>query len=145
MKKIIGIIFLFALLAGCATAPRPTAQQINSADYGPAPENYEEIIKAATSPKLLDPYSAQYTFSKPTKRWNNMVDGIVYGWRVGGTLNAKNRMGGYVGAKPFYAFIKDGAVIRFICGKIIIPDSSLYMGMMSGLSDSSSSFSFCED
>lgn len=131
MRKIISIIFLVALLAGCASAPRPTAQQIEAADCGPFPTNYEEIIKSVASKNLIDPYSAQYTFSQPVKQLNRMTSNPVWGWAVCGTVNAKNRFGGYVGAKPYYALINNGSIVRFLFGGTTIPDS-FSLGILSG-------------
>ena len=130
MKKIIGI-FLIALLFGCASAPRPTAQEVISADCGPLPANFEEIIKSVASKNLIDPYSAQYTFSEPVKQLNRMTSPAVWGWAICGTVNARNRFGGYVGAQPYYALINNGRVIRFLFQGTTIPDS-FGMGLLSG-------------
>jgi hypothetical protein len=62
---------------------------------------------------LFDPYSAVYEFTRePRHGWVHPVGSPpVFGWKVSGTLNAKNRFGGYVGAKPFFIIIKDEKVI----------------------------------
>lgn len=75
------------------------------------PSNYEQIVKDFYSRSLFDPYSAVYTFQSPVRGWAGSARGIQYGWYVCGTLNAKNRMGGYVGVKPFYALIRHGSVV----------------------------------
>ena len=90
---------------------RPTPDQIYGADYGPHPSDYEAIIKEYYSSYLFDPYSAVYTFRMPTKAWRSQFSQVQYGWAVCGTINAKNRFGGYVGAKPFYVMIHYGKVI----------------------------------
>jgi hypothetical protein len=145
MKKFISIIFLIALLVGCASAPRPTAQQIEAADCGPFPTNYEEIIKSVASKNLIDPYSAQYTFSQPVKQLNRMTGNPVWGWAVCGTVNAKNRFGGYVGAKPYYALIYKGTIVRFLFGGTTIPDS-FSLGILSGaMTQSGTSEDMCRN
>ena len=145
MKKIISIIFLIALLGGCASAPRPTAQQIEAADCGPFPTNYEEIIKSVASKNLIDPYSAQYTFSQPVKQLNRMASNPVWGWAVCGTVNAKNRFGGYVGAKPYYALINNDKIVRFLFGGTSIPDS-FALGILSGaMTQSGTSEDMCRN
>ena len=111
-KKMISRFFicLFALLMiGCATTP--TRQEFETADYGSYPEKYEEIIKANYYPRLIDPYSAMYDFYKPVKAWNRLAN--VFGWVVCGTINAKNRMGGYTGATPFYFLFKNNQIVTY--------------------------------
>lgn len=143
MKGIfIGLATVF--LFGCAAAPRPTVSQLANADYGPFPSDYEQIIKDVISPILIDPYSVVLNLNTPKKGYNNMVDGIIYGWNVCGTVNAKNRFGGYVGPKPIYAMIKNGAVVRLIFGKFTLPDSPK-LGIIAALMETSKSAdAFCE-
>jgi hypothetical protein len=106
MKKFV-LIFALALVYGCATTP--TQREFETADYGLYPEKFEEIIKAYYSTILFDPYSAVYTFNKPVKAWNRIEN--IFGWVVCGTVNGKNRLGAYVGAKPFYILIRNNQVI----------------------------------
>jgi len=131
MNKIMGILFAFALFIGCASSPRPTPQQIAEADYGDPPSKYQDSIKGVISPKLFDPYSAIYTFSVPDKGWNNMLGKTIYGYSVCGSINAKNRFGGYVGAKPFYSFFRNESLVVFIHDRFVLPDS-FALGMMAG-------------
>ena len=123
MKKLLMILGIFLLTISCASTSRPSPEQINSADCGPFPSNYQELIKGALNPSLLDPYSAIYSFAEPQKGWNNMGSEPIYGWTVCGTVNAKNRFGGYVGIRPFYSMINNGVVVRFISEAMTIPDS----------------------
>ena len=39
------------------------------------------------------------------------VTRLTRSWVVCGTVNAKNRFGGYVGARPFYAAFRDGQLL----------------------------------
>lgn len=96
------------VLSGCGA--KLTTEQFNNADFGPRPDNYEEIVKAYYAEKLLDPYSAQYEFDYLRRGYLRM--GGHFGWVVCGTVNAKNRIGGYTGAKNFYVMIRDGRVIK---------------------------------
>jgi hypothetical protein len=107
MKKIIIAVFLIALLSGC-TAGRPTPAQLATEDFGPYPDNYEEITKNYISKDFYDPYSAVFVMNKPTKALT-IGQRSRFAWVVCGTVNAKNRFGGYVGAKPFYVKIYNGA------------------------------------
>lgn len=54
--------------------------------------------------QLFDPGSAQITWSSGFK-WGfakPIIGRRTYGWIACGNINAKNRLGGYVGAKPFW-------------------------------------------
>ena len=121
------ILLILSVFIGCASAP--TAEDIKSADYGPHPDNYEQIIKDYFSTKLFDPYTAKYTFTNPRKGYNRL-GGLKYGWYVCGTVNAKNRFGGYVGAKPFYVLIHYGIVVKETDD---FGDSAFNRGMLKGL------------
>lgn len=129
MKKLFLIVLALLFVISCATT-RPTREQIQAADCGRFPSTYEEVIKNLMSSRLFDPYSAVYFFTKPEKGWNNIGREPIFGWRFCGTINSKNRFGGYVGAKPFYAMIKNDQVVRFIYEGFTIPDSFL-LGMLS--------------
>lgn len=102
---------LLIVLIGCAACgKRLTIEELKNSDFGPYPNNYEEIIKSYYSKTLFDPYSAKYTFEEPIKRY--VRGGTIFGWAVCGTLNAKNRFGGYVGTKRFWVIISYGEVAR---------------------------------
>jgi len=107
------------LLTGCATPISP--ETLAHANYGsPPPKNYKELIKKEISPALLDPYSAQYEFSSPSKGYtrNAPVWGTteMFGWKVCGTVNAKNRFGAYVGTTPFFILFKNGRIAEKLVG-----------------------------
>jgi len=88
------------------------------ADCGPYPENYEQIIKDAMVTRLFDPYSAQYHFQgSPQNAYYVkpplLGGGTTYGWGGYVLVNAKNRMGGYVGATNYYYIIRYGQLVHF--------------------------------
>lgn len=101
-------------LAPCAcVAPRPTDLQIATADYGEAPTNIEEPIKAHFSDTLYDPFSAHYRFGAPYKGWYyaSVPTGsseVRFGWNVDVQVNAKNRLGGYTGWTRYVASFRKG-------------------------------------
>ena len=103
----------FVLAAGCA---RPSPADL--ADYGPRPIDYQDIVKRHYDQRLFDPYSAVYEFGEPNSGWlrGSVFSSPKYGWLVCGTLNAKNRFGGYVGVKPFVVLINNGRVATDILG-----------------------------
>jgi len=99
------------LFAGCAVTSAGIAKQKSGVDFGPYPEEYQEIIRRDVGAGLRDPYSAVWTYTTPQEGWRNVFGKRLNGWLVCGTLNAKNAFGGYVGARPYTALLRDGRVI----------------------------------
>jgi len=98
------------LLSGCGLK-QPTPAELTSADYGTFPESYEQIVKDYMEKKLFDPYSAHFDFNgSPNKGWQNSYGSFLYGWKGTVSINAKNRMGGYVGTKDYNYLIKNDMV-----------------------------------
>jgi len=109
MKRLIPIAALM-LLTACGPK-KPTPEQLASADFGPPPTNPQQIVMEHMKTSLFDPYSAQYD------RWTNVSRGYlvnhvgpIYGYTGCVYINSKNRMGGYVGYKPFFFVIKNNRV-----------------------------------
>ncbi|MFH1035201.1 MAG: hypothetical protein V1806_11900 [Pseudomonadota bacterium] len=125
----------------------PSQYQIEHADYGQLPQNYQDIIRTYYKDKLFDPYTAVYEFATPITGWKVLVDKesvddqiravneilahkrrnpaydpgspfspararVLFGWICRGTINAKNRMGGYVGSEPFEFILVKGIPIK---------------------------------
>jgi len=116
MRIIVSLVFMlgFFLLPGCSTPY--SREELAELDYGPYPsDGYEERIKDHFKGRLIDPTSPIYTFTQPVKRWHGgvVIFGIErgYGWRVCGTVNAKNRFGGYTGAQLFYVLIRHDMIV----------------------------------
>lgn len=107
MKKIF-LILTLSSLAGCVSDP--SLVEVSNANYGemPSKQLYEKKVKAYQETRLKDPDSAKYHFLEPHKGWCKFNGKVNYGWIIDYTLNAKNSFGGYVGAKPQFAFVKDG-------------------------------------
>ena len=121
-------ITTFSILAACSTGP--TQQQLARANHGPAPsEAHQQEIKDWFEQRLLDPTSPLYSFKRPVKGYtkDSPLYGtqLQFGWIVCGTVNGKNRMGAYVGRKPFFTlfkedrleFVHDGAFAAEACQK----------------------------
>ena len=104
-----------ALLIGCAEFPN--AKQNASADHGPYPTNYEEIVHQWISKTFFDPYSIRdLAIEKPTKGWRTGAPlfgekPVYYGWEVLVSVNGKNRFGAYVGLQKYDLIIRDGKII----------------------------------
>lgn len=111
MKKLIILTIICAGLASCVSAP--TAEQMQNADYGNYPDNYETIIKSYMSRLLKDPVSATYDCGSANKGWagGGLSGPIQYGYGVSCYINAKNSFGGYVGAKKYNFLIRNGQVV----------------------------------
>lgn len=119
----ISVISVSIVLAGCVSAPN--SSEINSANYGVLPNNYQDVIKSEMGKRLKDPNSAEYDFSQPYKAWCKSGFTTFYGWLAPFSLNAKNSYGGYTGAQTFVYLINDKSVRDFTspyqvggCGKV---------------------------
>ena len=84
MSKLASASVLFlAISTAPAVAAELTAKQ-------------KSAVKAAIGEGLADPYSAQYTFDIVVPMGSTMT-------KVCGTVNAKNKLGGYVGKTAYVA------------------------------------------
>lgn len=115
-KKVLFIGFLSAFLAGCLTVNPPKPEEIQAANYGTGPSHSEMVsaVKNYMSKRLIDPYSAVIECSSLAKGWviggsgsqgNVQYGKTYYGYRSLCTINAKNRLGGYTGAKEYLFMI----------------------------------------
>ena len=118
-RKITSIIsgLLILLVAGCATMP--TQQEIANLNYGaPLTIDYQSVIRTYFEKVLFDPYSAHYNFGNPQTYWLKqpplLGGGLYAGYMVFVGVNAKNRMGGYVGMKEYGFLFKDNQIIKIL-------------------------------
>lgn len=115
MKRALLVIStsMFIVVLSCCAKP-PTPAQVASANYGPEPHDYRQVITAFMHPALFDPYSAKYEGWKgPSKGYYYDTNGAKYGYRVCVNVNAKNRMGAYVGLSRYYYLINNGKVVAY--------------------------------
>lgn len=116
MKKTLlaALIAASVVLAGCQTIPPLSKEQIEAADYGPMTgDKAQQVIRAYLSEVLIDPYSYQIEFRNFKKHWGLDKSGKYhFGWVQYYVINAKNRMGGYTGKEPHWAFIENGRIIQ---------------------------------
>ncbi len=85
----------------------------------PTPDGAQAATKAYFEESLFDSGSAQYKFDQtPTQGHLTMGNIREFGWFMCGEVNAKNRMGGYVGYRPFLVYfdptdpnkVRDGSI-----------------------------------
>lgn len=106
----IALCFVACSLSSCVTMP--TQQEISNADYGTYPNNYQEIIKHYMDDLLFDPFSAVYSnWQGPAQGYSSGFTQTIFGYRVCVGINAKNRVGGYVGRKLHYFIINNGRIV----------------------------------
>jgi hypothetical protein len=127
------LAYLFAvasvLLTSCAQIKPPTQAEIDAADYGAEPIDYERVVRNFHQLRLKDPSSAQYqSWSKPVKYWFGTRETSTYGYLVCVSINAKNSFGAYTGFQTDGHLIRNGVVVRYfekgyygasgqVCGK----------------------------
>lgn len=113
MKYVIALAAL--LLGGCVSAP--TSEEMNSADFGPPPKDYEATVREHLSQTLKDPYSYDLKFLfEPRKDWSGLGARKQFGYAVCANLNAKNSFGAYTGFKLTYFLIRYDQVVASVGG-----------------------------
>lgn len=118
IAKKIALAVLLMIPSACATPMPP--EKIASADYGPPPPaHYQQLVKDKFAMVLIDPTTPLYNFPSPPKKGyvkesRRFGTEEAFGWVVCGTVNSKNRMGGYTGASPFFVLFKNGQIHTFI-------------------------------
>lgn len=107
---------------GAISAPAATAQTDGGHLYGPAPEweEFRQMAEADIRSQLIDPESARFTWLGNYHRGELkiLLGARTQGYVACGTVNSKNRMGGYVGAKAFAVVIDYGRVLYSTLGPV---------------------------
>jgi len=104
MKKIfwiiIGIVFLLTACMGLGI--RPTDKQINSADYGPFPKNWKQIVSDTLAGEMVMPETLYIRkIEPPIKAWVITPGGeFICGWGVCGMV-----VMGVSSLEPFFILI----------------------------------------
>jgi hypothetical protein len=123
MKRLFTLAVLF--LVACNT--KVTKEEMDTANYGPAPVNYQAEIRSYLSLRLTDPKDAIVEFrAGPQKLFNRgtPVRGEQYGWGVCVWVNDKNRAGAYDGFFPMSFVIRDEKIVHVNGG----PDDANVIG-----------------
>ncbi|HSY05875.1 MAG TPA: hypothetical protein VK803_08000 [Steroidobacteraceae bacterium] len=121
--KAVPLALALLAIAGCATFKNsPSPAELTSADYAPAPTQYEQTIRRYFDEVSKDPSAIQYReISQPEKWWlrdsRGLVNGgdrFLYGWLVRATVNGKNSFGGYVGFKTYGFLFKGEEIVKVV-------------------------------
>lgn len=105
------------LIAAALTAAAPVMAKDKHPEhlYGPPPawEQYRTIAEADIARRLVDPESARISWLGQYHKgeWKPFMQGRVAGYIACGTVNGRNRMGGYAGAVSFVTVIDYDRVI----------------------------------
>jgi len=111
MKRWLPVALALAL-AACDTTV--TKQEMETADYGPAPVNYQDEIKSYLSLRLTDPKEAVVEFRNEPKQLyqrGTPVRGEQYGWGVCVWVNDKNKQGAYDGFYPMTFVMRNEKIV----------------------------------
>ena len=125
MKRLIALALFLFFAAGCDT--KVTKAEMDTADYGPRPVNYQAEIKSYLGLRLVDPRDAIVEFrAGPTQIYNRgtPVRGEQYGWGVCVWVNDKNRTGAYDGFYPMSFVIRNEKIVAVNGG----PDDANIVG-----------------
>ena len=124
MKRFLPFLFILAM-TGCDTTV--TKAEMDTADYGPAPLNYQDEIKGYLGLRLTDPKTAIVEFrAGPQKLYNRgtPVRGEQYGWGVCVWVNDKNKAGAYDGFYPMTFVLRNEKIVAVNGG----PDDANIIG-----------------
>jgi hypothetical protein len=114
LSVLIACFSLMASVAGCVHT-LATPQQIAQADYGTLGSSYKDAIQNSMQTVLFDPESARYRYlGTPVRGCAIVAIGgqPVFGYLVEVNINAKNRLGGYVGEDTFTFLVRNDEVWR---------------------------------
>ncbi|HEY7674977.1 MAG TPA: hypothetical protein VH867_07110 [Burkholderiales bacterium] len=119
MKRIATLLAILcmgfaALLGGCKTPPTPTQEEMRAFDYGPRPENHEQLIRDYLKSRLTDPLNAIVEFRAGPKELyqpKTTVRPLQYGWGVCVWITDKNTSGSYDSPYPMAFYIRDGKIV----------------------------------
>lgn len=133
MKKIIVLMIAAALTASIATAAILTPPHVllenmgllftskptdpREIEYGPKPtaDDIEKELVKIYQKNAIDPTSVLVNLTNTDEEISigilSTPEMSLYGWEIPHTFNAKNRMGGYVGAQEGVAYVREGKIM----------------------------------
>lgn len=125
LKRMLLSALCLGVLSGCAS--KPTQQELSDLDYGPAPDNHEEIFREIMQIRARAPDDLQVrNVQRPKKVWVKQSEGIEYYYLICGEFNDKNSLGEYMGFDDAAVrYNPDGSyerayLVRFAGGPLIL-------------------------
>ncbi len=101
-------------LAGCQSPP-PSREEIAALDYGPRPENYEQVARDYLETRLVAPEFAIIQFKtepRPLYQKNAVFwRDRQYGWAICLMVRDKDRRGAYEEPYPMVLYLRGGKVV----------------------------------
>jgi hypothetical protein len=119
MWRVVLVIALVGLGAGCAqpSAPDQPPDGPTSADYGPYPQAYQEIVQRYVTTTLKGLADADYAGWRGPSPVRSTITGKTFaGYAVCVWIHAKMRDGGAPGRTQHYFLIHTGVVTRHLGG-----------------------------
>jgi hypothetical protein len=110
MKVLTLSLLCFLLLAGCASSPIPTQQNISAAGGLLTTEQAEKLVRDYCSENLIDPNSMINLKVGTPQLATVPVCGVYNEWKIPFSCNSKNQLGGYTGQQMHAIFAKNGQI-----------------------------------
>jgi hypothetical protein len=121
MKAVGGAAAAILLLQGCATP----IYRVQDLDFGPSPVDgqYQDAVRAELGRMLVDPESMRVRFSTPLRAYQTAggIGGnrlVFTGYVIPVEMNARNRMGGYVGYAQWFCRYAYGLILDCVRGNV---------------------------
>lgn len=107
MKRLL-ILALLLAAAGCMPPP-PNVDELRALEMGMPPDSVtvNAQVSAYFETQLFDPMSAVYKYGEIMPAWYKSDSKLEPGWGLTVSVNAKNRMGGYVGFAQYLAIFRN--------------------------------------
>jgi hypothetical protein len=100
-------------LVACQSPP-PTREETAALDYGPRPENYEQVVRGYLQTRLVGPDFAIIQFKtepRPLYQKGTVLRDRQYGWAACVMVNDKDLRGAYAGFYPMVLYLRGGKVV----------------------------------
>ena len=108
------IVLAAVSLAACQSPP-PSREEIAALDYGPRPENYEQVARDYLETRLVAPEFAIIQFKtepRPLYQKNAVFwRDRQYGWAICLMVRDKDRRGAYEEPYPMVLYLRGGKVV----------------------------------
>lgn len=110
--RLLTILIVFLMLAGCDTSVRRA--EVESVDYGPKPQRWQQEIRSYLNIRLTNPKDAIVEFRTEPKvlyQRDTVARARQFGWATCVWVNDKNREGNFEGFYPMTFFIRDEKIV----------------------------------